>query len=756
MYYNNITTHKAGIRFFLKHLLLVPILLPLTLIEARNVPVKTVDTCVQLDSLTRKVERIDSDFFTPRFYENVLSRALKLECHDVSIHLSQIIGFHFFDQKKYEEAVAYLDTAIRQSQINKDTLNLSKSLLYKSYFANSNKKYKEAVESLQLGLPLVENRDSSLHLTYQFHISLGDNFMELSDYTKCIGHYQKALSIAEQLNDPSYLARVLNNLGVLYRERRAYANALEYFKKCLEAIENKPESHLSLVASINLGNTFYGLGDYPNAIVQLQKVCRDAEKTDVVQLKAYAEMLLGKVKIAQREYLQASAFLQAAETPLKTSNEPEAISLWHQQMGHLYMQTNKLEQAEYHFQEAVDYLKPAKHSLEFDLTKTYALLAQLYEKQGKAEEALRAYEEYHRCSDTLYAKTSNVVLSHQDVLLQMNTLNKKSSFLADSLKEKVAYQDRIVRLQSAVAALLILFLVSTFVVGLYFLRLSRSRSAINTKLQELNARILDQRADIEQKNQILKKTNHELEQANDRLVHFVYSMAHDLRAPLHNIQGMLELLKHPAVSKFTKEEQQFVTYIQQSSNQMSNMIEELRTYAEIGQNLPPAEIIYTHKIIQEVLQNMQMQITKKKADITLLFLPTLRGHTPLVRQLFQNLINNALKYQSPASTPVIKIGCDLSQGISTFYVKDNGVGIPPDKIDSIFEMFNRAHDAEYEGSGMGLALCKRIVNIHGGKIWVESQPGQGSTFFFTLPGDATQTATFAESASAQLYPQFLT
>jgi len=217
---------------------------------------------------------------------------------------------------------------------------------------------------------------------------------------------------------------------------------------------------------------------------------------------------------------------------------------------------------------------------------------------------------------------------------------------------------------------------------------------------------------------------------------------------------MLELLKRPLSSKFTAEEQKFLTYMQQSSNQMSNMIEELRTYAEIGQNLPPAKVIDTQKVVREVLQNMQMQINEKKADIAVLHLPKVRGHSALVRQLFQNLISNALKYQSPANPPVIEIGCDSIKGTSTFYVKDNGVGIPESKIDSIFEMFNRAHGSEYEGSGMGLALCKRIVNIHGGKIEVVSKPGQGSTFFFTLPDEPTQTATLAERASAQLYPQF--
>jgi len=497
MYYKNITAQRAHILSFFKHLPVVLMLLSPALVEAtRDIPINTVSNCVQLDSIIRQAERIDSNFFATRFYENVLSRALELECHDVSIRLGQLIGFNFFDQKKYDEATKYLDTAIHQSQIVKDTFNLAKSLLYKSYFANSNKKYQKAIESLLLGLPLLEYRDSSLHLIYQFHTSLADNFMELGEYPKCIGHYQKALSIAEQLDDPSHLARVLNNLGVLYRERKAYSHAQEYFKKCLEAIENVPDSRLLLVAGLNLGNTFYGLGDYSKAVTQLEKVLHSAAKTDAVQLKAYAEMLMGKVKIAQGEYLQARTFLQTAEAPLKTANEPEALSLWHQHIGHLDMQTNRLEQAEYHFLRAVDYLKPAEHSLEFDLIETYILLARLYEKQGKPQEALQAYETYHRYSDTLYAETSNVVLSHQDFLLQMNTLNKKNSFLTDSLKEKVAYQDRIVRLQSAIAALLILFLVSAVVVGLYFLQLSRSKSQINKKLQELNDQILDQKSDI--------------------------------------------------------------------------------------------------------------------------------------------------------------------------------------------------------------------------------------------------------------------
>lgn len=218
-----------------------------------------------------------------------------------------------------------------------------------------------------------------------------------------------------------------------------------------------------------------------------------------------------------------------------------------------------------------------------------------------------------------------------------------------------------------------------------------------------------------------------------RLQHFAQSVSHDLKNPLNSILGFSSLLRESVIGRLSEEEGEYLDNIEGSGQAINKMLLDLQEYATLGSNLQATEHISISNIILSIQRDLSQLIRDKQASIETYPLPDLQAHPTLLQQLFQNLIGNAIKYSREEASPMIKIAGEWQNNTYVFSVKDNGAGISEKAQAKVFELFNRASRKDEEGTGIGLALCKRIVEIYGGKIWVESTLGEGSTFYFTLP-----------------------
>jgi len=235
----------------------------------------------------------------------------------------------------------------------------------------------------------------------------------------------------------------------------------------------------------------------------------------------------------------------------------------------------------------------------------------------------------------------------------------------------------------------------------------------------------------QQEIELAQKTE-ELSRSNAELQQFAYIASHDLQEPLRMVASYTQLLGKRYKGKLDKDAEEFIGYAIDGANRMQRLIRDLLEYSRVGSEDKAIETIDCERVFQEVLNNLSTSIQDHHADITHDHLPTVQANPALLTQVFQNLIGNALKFQRD-DPPQIHVGVKaLSRGWE-FWVRDNGIGIPADQQERIFAIFQRLHSrSEYPGTGIGLAICKRIVEKHGGKIWVESDPGKGSTFFFTI------------------------
>jgi two-component system, chemotaxis family, sensor kinase Cph1 len=230
----------------------------------------------------------------------------------------------------------------------------------------------------------------------------------------------------------------------------------------------------------------------------------------------------------------------------------------------------------------------------------------------------------------------------------------------------------------------------------------------------------------------LKKKTQELEQSNQDLEEFANAVSHDLKEPLRMISTFLEFLDKEYSSKLDKQAKEYIDYALKGSDRMKHLIEDLLDYSKVGAAHYTTTSVDLNKVIEEVLENLQLMISEKSANIIVDKLPSITGNEFQVITLFQNLISNAIKYCNQA--PEVKIGFEDDGQYYIFYVADNGIGIDDHYQDYVFQIFNRLHSKkEFPGNGIGLAICKRIVNNLNGSIWLESKKGEGSKFYFRIP-----------------------
>jgi len=232
---------------------------------------------------------------------------------------------------------------------------------------------------------------------------------------------------------------------------------------------------------------------------------------------------------------------------------------------------------------------------------------------------------------------------------------------------------------------------------------------------------------LEQKAQELARSNAELEQ-------FAYVASHDLQEPLRMIRSYLQLLERRYKEQLDSDANEFIWFAVDGATRMQTLINDLLAYSRVTTRARPFEPADCSTILDFVLTDLKVAIEESDAVVTHDPLPTIIADETQLKQLFQNLVGNGLKFHQEGARPEIHVGAERQGNWWTFSVHDNGIGIDHKYFEHVFAIFQRLHSRdEYPGTGIGLAVCKKIVERHGGRIWVESEPGQGSTFYFTIP-----------------------
>ncbi len=271
---------------------------------------------------------------------------------------------------------------------------------------------------------------------------------------------------------------------------------------------------------------------------------------------------------------------------------------------------------------------------------------------------------------------------------------------------------------------------------------ARREDALRQARDELDARVRERTADLARANAALARSNAGLEQfaaelarSNRELELFASVASHDLQEPLRMVSSFVDLLAQRYRGSLDDKADRWIAYMVDGTARMKQLINDLLEFARVSTRAKAPEPADFNALLAAALGNLHQAIHDTGAVVTSGPLPTVRVDATQMTQVLQNLIGNALKFHGP-EPPRVHVEAQPDAAGWRFAVRDNGIGLDPQFAERVFVIFQRLHNRdEYPGTGIGLALCKKIVERHGGRIWVESRPGQGATFYFTVPGN---------------------
>ncbi|MEN0003637.1 MAG: ATP-binding protein [Bacteroidota bacterium] len=544
--------------------------------------------------------------------------------------------------------------------------------------------------------------------------NMGIVYMRLGRFRKAYEYMLEGSTIVEAIGFQRDYSVSLCNLGTVLQELEQYDEAETYFLRCIEEAEKIDHKTPIYTAYGKLGRIAEGQADSDKALAYYQKALEGFSARKEFYGRVNIMYYLGRFYINQRELGKARVYLDSALVIAQTNNYPEGLLYSLLGKGVLLSQQKQYADAVSHLKQAlaIDLANPRNKNLK---QTTLEELAKTYAAAGNYEQAYRYHILYKAESDSLRIKENLAEVRGLQIEAKVAQINAENKLLLAEQKEQVAaLQNQ--RLWLA-GAFLLLVLIALAAISVYLDY--RRKQAYSIELE--------------------RQVNHrtaQLEASNQQLERFAYIASHDLKEPLRNIAGFVQLIQRKVAQRYQHDDDigEYLDYVLRNSKQMSHLLQDILQFTTAQKQDLTYEVVDTNKLISQLEGNLPYPADAAKTyAIDYQNLPQVQTNRAMLLIIFKNLLTNALKYN--LSNPIkIKISAEEKDGEAIFSISDNGIGIAPQFHEKIFDLFSRLHNrGKYEGSGLGLPICKKVIEQLGGKIWLTSEEGKGSTFFFSLP-----------------------
>ncbi|MEZ4826311.1 MAG: ATP-binding protein [Bacteroidia bacterium] len=585
------------------------------------------------------------------------------------ILLNNIGGTYFYPLDDYFHSIQYLLEAREISRLVDEPIQSAHNLSQISEVYVSLGEYEKAMEFQHQALKIYEAEDDTAGLAYS-HRNMGTIYWSQKSFEEALNSFERALRLGKYTNDPGNIYTYTASVGAAYLELKNLEKAEEFINASKAIADSNGLAYGVAYAEGVLGNLYKEKKDYPEAIRSLENA-----------VKLFDELGVKKES--------ASFKIQAAGLYTLTGNPMKALSL-------------------------LDEVEPVAESMH-----AIALKRDLFEERANAYdvlkqpvEAYRNYKEFILFKDSLLDETKITQLAKLDHQYKLRE-RENEMLLRQKESESSSRQIFFILLASGIILLLA-------VLYMGYLR--------NKTLKDTNALLASKNEEIRMQNDRLASSNEELRQ-------FAHVTSHDLREPLRSISSFTTLLKRRYENKLDPQANEFIEYITNGVNRMDTLLSDLLAYSVVGIGKHDYTEVNINQVITSIIESLNRDKATQGARITIQNLPVITANKVQMVQLFQHLVDNSIKFRSAGRKPEIKISCSQTEEGYRFEVADNGIGMDEAYKDKIFGLFLRLHNkkSQYKGTGIGLSICKKIVEQHKGRIWIESQIDIGTTVYFVLP-----------------------
>ncbi len=617
-----------------------------------------------------------------------------IDCH-------RSLGYIYEDHSKYEDAIEEYFIAL--SIENQPTIQ--KTDIYND-IAIAYRKVGNYQKSKEFHIKTLEYAQSINHLegTEYGYDGLGALYYIAGDYDKAADFYFKSLACSEKRNSPINQIITLKNLTEIYAAAKHSDLALQSIEKAYILAKMQSDNQVIITVLISYANALCEMSKFDDAIAKIKESFSLAGKDNaLLGSTILANLSLGDIYFKQKNYDSAEQSFSLCLEHIDLLTDYNLAKLYID-LGDIDFIRKKINLAEKNYIEGLSIAQ--KIQMLPSIQKAHQGLYEVYKLKNNTTFALSHLELSNNLRDSLYSEEKTKRIAELQFRYDLERSEKE-------IQELKFNQNRVFWAGGLGLLSVTILLLAYFA----FIKGQNNKSLLS-------------------KNQEIEQQNKRLEESNEVLRQFAYASAHDLKEPLRNIGSFVSLIQRRFGNQLPEECTEYMGYVTSGVKKMNNLLEDLLAYSTLIMNKEPEkEIVKLNEIVRDIKQNLQSTIEHKKAKIecsdNLMGLNMSRLHTT---QLLQNLVSNGIKFVN-GKTPIIQIVASEANNKVLITVEDNGIGIQKEYSEKVFHLFQRLHknDSRYEGTGVGLAICKNIVDKYNGQIWFESIEDKGTKFFIQLP-----------------------
>ncbi|WP_223551514.1 tetratricopeptide repeat protein [Aestuariivivens sp. NBU2969] len=546
--------------------------------------------------------------------------------------------------------------------------------------------------------------------------NIGTVYYELGNFTRALDYLLEGLKISEDIEDKENLARLTNNLGNVFTRQKNHEKALEYLTYSLDLKKEIGNKRTLVHAYNNVALVYTNLDQFDLALNNLMKSAELAEEVGDKRGLTRAYNNIGELYNRQGKYDEALTYLNKGIKIKKQINDNEGlISAYLFRGGGVYLNTNKYRLAKLDCEKSLELA--TRMSVLVAIKESCECLSKVWENLGDYNRSLQYYKQSIQAKDSLFnsEKTQEITRQEMQYQFEKQQLADSIAFNKEKAEQELRYTEDISKQRNKVN-LVIFTTIGLLVVGGIYWR-SRQKSI-----------------KLKQEREVISK----LKQVDKLKDQFLANTSHELRTPLNGIIGLSESLKDGVAGKMSRKAIDNLDMIVNSGKRLSNLVNDILDFSKLKNKdlslaIQPVDIFSVVDLVLKVSTALAKGKDLKLINAVSKDVSLVEADENRLQQILYNLVGNAIKFTQEGT---VEIQAKEKVGFLEVSIKDTGVGIPRDKFDFIFKSFEQANgsnDRVYGGTGLGLAVTKQLVELHGGKINVESKVGEGSTFTFTLP-----------------------